>query len=79
MPFSNCMHSYKTWCRHTSGIVVSDTDCGAVGSGLESWIRYGCVCKRIMLLRPGGALNSRQTASSHVGGLQPCPGVLSQN
>ncbi|GFV71986.1 hypothetical protein TNCV_2459191 [Trichonephila clavipes] len=32
------------FCRRPSGIVISDTDCGAVGSGFESQERHGCLC-----------------------------------
>ncbi|GFW79411.1 hypothetical protein TNCV_2478181 [Trichonephila clavipes] len=49
--------------------VVSDADCGAVGTGFESRRRHG-VCKCIVPLRQGGTLNSRRAASPLVGLLE---------
>ncbi|GFV33111.1 uncharacterized protein TNCV_509501 [Trichonephila clavipes] len=46
---------FENGCRPT-GIVVSDADCCAVGTGFESRRRHGC-------LRHGGTLNSRRAVS----------------
>ncbi|GFX41700.1 hypothetical protein TNCV_3110961 [Trichonephila clavipes] len=45
-----------------TGIVVSDADCGAVGTGLNPGEETD-VCKRIVPLRQGGTINSRRAAS----------------
>ncbi|GFU31230.1 hypothetical protein TNCV_1742241 [Trichonephila clavipes] len=47
--YSCKMWSNKTF-SHLFGIVVSDADCGAVGSGSKSRVRNGCLCCNSYLL-----------------------------